>query len=589
MKILGLAAYAKKPHDNAAALVVDGGIAYAELEERVSRKKHDGNFPVKVIERALERENLSKRDIGWVGVPAYSLKIGKWVAETGCGGELLKGLASLFLASPGYVLSFGVKWVGNWLSYGGKVGQNAKDYLEIAEKRMVVMDHHLAHAASSFYLRETDNKCLVVVLDGWGEDRTGVPWSGAVYEGRKGKLKLLERLPALASIGAAYSVVTRALGFKVGDGEGKTMGLAAYGNAEKCKDKVGGLFPVFEEGKWKAADKFIWLSFFTEDKQVFFRTPAGREYGRVLKDYKREDVAAAAQEILEERLLVYFKYLVKKYRVRRFAGSGGVFLNVKMTKRIQEEIKPEELFIPMAPNDPGLALGAALVVAAKKGEKIRIDFPQSAALGKEWDETEMLSALKDFGDKLVFGKEKDVASKVVERLLAHKVVGIFQGRAEFGPRALGNRSVLCDPRDRKARDFINKNMKNREWFMPFAPSVLKNESKGYFEGDFSSPYMDKVVAVKTGARDKLVAAIHVDGTARPQQVEKKNNLLYWQILKGFYDKTGVAGVLNTSFNNHGLPIVDTPKDAVEHLLWGCIDELFMGSFWVRRKGQRATR
>ena len=263
--------------------------------------------------------------------------------------------------------------------------------------------------------------------------------------------------------------------------------------------------------------------------------------------------------------------------------AGGVFLNFKTNKKILELPNVNNLFIQPHAGDGGVSIGAALAVSSKK--YIFQNFGKAlntGGLGQSFSNQDIIKELEKYKSKLNYKKQKEIVEYTANLLVKGKVIGWFQGRAEWGPRALGFRSVLADPRKIEVKDRINDVLKNREWFMPFAPSVLEEEANKFFKNCKKSPFMTIVFDIVKGKEKKIPAAIHIDNTARPNTVNEQNNAIYYQLIKSFYKKTGLPVILNTSFNKHGLPIVNSPKDAIEHLLMGAVDELIIGSYAVER-------
>jgi carbamoyltransferase len=419
-------------------------------------------------------------------------------------------------------------------------------------------------------------------MDGFGLGAKGEPLSGQIFRGKEGKLTLVESVPIWGSLGFYYGAVTLALGFKLNDGEGKTMGLAAYGNWRKCYGAMGRFFPSFRNKRWVVKPSIMDLLNIPR-KEIFAASPTFLLLKNYIEKYGRENVAAACQKVFEEELMKYLKYLVAKYKIRKLNLVGGIFLNVKANMKILEEEVADEIFIYPNPTDGGTAAGAALVGYLLVGGKFKREELLHPAFGRSFSDTEILKELKKIKG-VVYRKIKRNLPELTAQLLAkQKVVGWFQGRGEWGPRALGQRSVLADPRNLANKDRINDILKGREWFMPFAPSMLVEAAPRYLKMLTQAPFMIIADRLKKGKDKDLIAAIHVDKTVRPHMVTAEANPLYYDVIKEFAKITGVAAILNTSFNKHGLPIVYTPKEAIEHLLWKTIDVLVIGNYLVQRK------
>lgn len=571
---MGVTGFGNRFHDNSVCLVKNGKVVFAASEERYSRIKHDPVFPKKALKAALKFAGIQKSDIylyatGWPKLsPIKTLlsvdKVG--IARSGINyfkNSKVKGL--IFLARHAADLS--IKTV----------------YPSLRGGKTLFFDHYLAHASSAYRTSGLE-ECLAVVWDGFGtrEDRTLA--AGGVFDCRDNKINELETHPIEASLGLFYEGVTNMLGFTPAEGEGKTMGLAAYGNPKRFYKRLRGLAPKFKDGKWTKnpfwLDTLVSVDF--KYKDIFSQTYTGKEYSKMIAE-SREDFAAACQYILEEEAIEFFRYLNKKYGARKFAVSGGVFLNVKMGKKIRELPFVEDFFVHPHAGDGGLALGAGLEAYHREfSEKPVLFKMDSAALGDAFSEKEILKVLKATKG-IVFLQPQDICKYAAKKIAEGVVLGWFQGRAEWGPRALGQRSVLGDPRKPEIKERINNYLKKREWFMPFAPSILAEKANTLLVAIGECPFMTMAYDVTPFGKKAMAAAIHVDKTSRPQTVEKKINPIYWKVIAEFEKLTGVPAVLNTSFNRHGLPIVNSPKDAIDHLLWGAIDELIIGKFAVERE------
>lgn len=609
--ILGLTGFSDY-HDNSAALVKDGRVVFAISEERLTRQKHDSSFPVNSIKAALDFAGIQFSDLAYVvsGWPKRSLV--KVFGKKHLIADVVKSLGYLGVRANVRLVPFGLKLIIREKQAGEmsldkfftersrSAGQVLSPGLRLpppwagsAQSRIEYVDHHQAHASSA-YRSSGFPECLAVTLDGFGATMDGDLRSGSVWVCANGEMREVESIPIECSMGLFYEAVTVALGFKPADGEGKTMGLAAYGDPVKVYREVKRIAPSFKNGKWTRTP--WWLdTIFSVDlayKSLFDRTRMGTKLLRLIKEHGQEQVAAAAQRVLEEEVVRFFKYLHNKYKYSKIAASGGVFLNVKMNKKILQLKEIEDLFVYPNAGDGGVAVGAALEAYENlETEKLRNGKTEkhrnskrleSAALGVKFSEQEIKSALKKFNGQISYRRIPYLPKYVGKALTNGKVVGWFQGRDEWGPRALGQRSVLADPRDAKTKERINDLMKKRDWFMPFAPAIMEEHVQDWFVDGYLDPFMTMAFDVVKGKEKKLAAAIHIDNTARPQVVSKKVNPKYWQVIESFYQLTGVPVILNTSFNKHGLPIVHSPEDAVEHLLWGCVDELAIGDYLVKK-------
>ena len=584
MNIIGLSDVNNLHHDNSAALVQDGNLVFAASEERFTRRKHDPSFPINALKACLDYAGLGLNDIdhfavGWPKTSFYPYLF------TRKAGDVPRAVFSLLKANPMAFVRHSVWSLGDKLV--GRQLQNGLEKLGIAPARVEYVSHHQAHAASAYRLSGFQD-CLTVVVDTFGPDKDGTLISGGAYLCQDGAITRLEPIPAYTSVGSFYTAVTVALGFTFGDGEGKTMGLAAYGDPAACYEEMQGIAPHFKDDQWKASPGWLDLAL-ALNRDLFLATPVGQKLVSMVERYSDRDVAAAVQRWLEELIISYVSYLGERTEQPNLALAGGVFLNIKTNGRLLRELPfVERLSIHPHAGDGGTAVGAALELHYEKTKQWTPFCMRSAALGFDYTEEEIEQALAQFAEEVVYERVEDISSTTAERVAGGKVVGWFQGRSEWGPRALGSRSVVADPRSEATKERINDQMKRRDWFMPFAPSVLVDHAHEYFTGCQDSPFMLLGFDVPDGKAEKIPAVIHVDKTARPQTVDKKVNPLYYEMIHRFYELTGVPLVLNTSFNRHGLPIVETPQDAIEHLTWGCVDELAIGPFIVRRRdGPRA--
>ncbi|MDP3724321.1 MAG: carbamoyltransferase C-terminal domain-containing protein [bacterium] len=573
--VLGLTGLSVAQHDNSAAIVRDGRILFASSEERFSRVKHDASFPIRTIEAGLKYCRLRWSDIDAVavGFPPYNLaslvnqyplELARMGLRIACRNPLvlLRGLLTISAAA--------------FSESASQTKASAVILKRIGKKKIMMVDHHLAHAASAYFTTGKE-RAIAIVLDGYGATKDGRLLSGGVYLCEDGRIDLLEEIPVEASLGISYTAVTNVLGFTPKDGEGKTMGFAAYGRRRRAlleRVRVHGWLDGLLAGRMEWQDVFL-----------------ATDLGYRLKGLKEsagsrpEDLAFAMQSVLEEEGLKFVRSIHARYGRTRgindYVAAGGIFLNVKLNKKIRELPFVHSFFIHPNPGDGGTALGAAFI--ASTPHSVPPAFLETIALGVGYTNREILKTLRSFQGKAIWSCPKNIADVTADLLVQGNVIGWFQGRAEWGPRALGQRSVLADPRNRKTKERINNVLKSRDWFMPFAPAVLEEYAPDLFVDGERSPFMTQTYAVRPKWKRKLAAAIHIDGTARPQTVRRKDNPAYYDVIRAFLKQTGVPAILNTSFNRHGLPIVNSPKDAIEHLLWGCVDVLMIGPYLVRRR------
>lgn len=579
MNILGLTSDSGGFHDSSAVWVRNGEIVYAVSEERISRVKHDYNFPLHALTEILATSGLKPREFDGVAVG--------WKPYRAASGFFSRNVFDV----PATVIFNAASAPRAFLNYASKnffrkkvIGEKSVlGELGFSKEQIHYFSHHLAHAASAFRTSGYES-ALSVNLDCFGPDEKGELWSGAAFSCKNNKIDLLEYVPPYASLGLFYSAVSVALGFKFGDGEGKTMGLSAYGNPARAYDRLRTICPRFAHSNWKGHSS--WTDFrLIDDPKLFFNSRWGRYLRRLILETSREDIAAAAQLLLEEELTNYFDYLLKKTGLHNVVLAGGIFLNIKFNQMLAARSDVGAVFVHPFPSDGGTAAGAALELGARLFERSVNYAMPSAALGKDWSDEEIQKALEAFDAKVHVTKTSDVAASVADCLAAGEVIGWFQGREEWGPRALGYRSVLANPQLESVKEKINSQLKCRDWFMPFAPSIVEEAIGDYFIDGFYSPFMTFSFKIREDQKSLIPVVSHHDGTARPNVVRQSVNPLYYRLIREFEKRSGIPIVVNTSFNRHGLPIVHTPNEAVEHLLWGCVDRLAIGCYIVQRKNQ----
>jgi carbamoyltransferase len=542
MNVLGINAIF---HDTSAALVIDGKIVAAAEEERFNRRKHGKEcvpfstweLPLQSASWCLEYAGLKPGD---VDVVAYSYDPSLAAPHNGdVTFDDWEGLRTLYASRMPLFL------------------QSALPGIERAQVEFV--PHHLAHAASA-YLAAPFGDCAVIVADGRGERSSYL--SGKVRNGNFTALAM-QALPN--SLGLLYEELTMHLGFHRSSDEYKVMGLAGYGRP-KFLDAFRRLVRVRDDGGFETDPVD-----FTQ-----FAPKRGKDDGF---DGTHADLAASVQARLEEVLLELARWVHARTGERYLTMAGGVALNCVANARLAREGPFEAVWVQPAAGDAGTSLGAALFAAHKHGE--RVEPMHSAALGREWNDDELAARLDRA--HVAYERPADIARAVAEILADDGVVGWFQGRSEFGPRALGHRSLLANPKFPDNLERLN-NIKGREQFRPVAPMVLEERAAEIFEGQLPSPYMLFTHSVKPHWRDAIAAAVHVDGTARVQTVNAADEPLVARMLREFDRLTGTPVVINTSFNTAGRPMVDDPRDALECFGSSPVDALAIGPFLLRRAG-----
>ena len=593
-------------HDASIAICSPEGIVFALAEERVSRIKHYYGFPRQAIETALDYCGLTGNDISIVAFSTSSVLFPQQEnfasikadgssgapapksAVRAIGGSLKRGTRDFLssLRSPDETPDgLSDAWEGfedrRWSRYQdfmtdvGLMSKNQKYYY---------IAHHRAHAASAYHLSGLEEAC-VLTMDGKGDGL-----SSTIYAGREnGELDLLRSSPATDSLGAFYQAITEALGFIPVDGEYKTMGLAALSNGNGHDNPFTSIVSV-RDGVLDSEVDWAFRSFNHANPDQRVPNPLGsvsqtEDFKPLLEDMPREEFAYFAQEHCEQNMVAIAKDALKISGSRNLVGAGGVMLNVKGNALIRDELRPDNLFIYPDSGDSGLAAGAAMEALRLEGAHTRPARLQMPYFGHSFTDSEISVAVNNFADEhslLVTDVSEDAANAVGEQLEAGKVIGTFQGRLEMGPRALGNRSVLADPRSNEVKDRINLILKGREYFVPFAPIVLEEEAGLYWEGSTDYRYMTITVDASDHAKKTIPAVVHVDGSMRPQVVAPDHNQWLYRLLQAFKTRTGVGVLINTSFNRHGLPIVSAPSDALEHLLNGWVDGLIIGDWYVEK-------
>lgn len=554
-------------HDAAAALVIDGKVISAVEEERFTRKKHHVGFPANAIRHCLESAGLTIKDVDLVGVGWKP-----WVLGT----RILNAIRAL----PYSVEAFKAK-----ASRG--MGQMGHEWYELfAMRRMLekhfgeghfklhYVDHHLCHAVSAFFVSPFE-RAAILTVDGAGEAETTVMWVGA---GRK--IRRLKSIKLPHSLGQFYAAVTGFLGFKMQADEYKVMGMASYGDPHFAGLFRQDVIRVCEDGGFKINPYFI--DYHLARRGVFLEDTVKRLGKNRRPDeaiaQQHMDIARSAQVVLEEVLFHLVNHLYRETKLDALCLAGGVAFNCVANGKLFDNTPFSRIFVQPAAGDAGTALGAAIALDAWHSQEAR-NYEMEAYLGPCFSQGECIEALKQAGLSWKEMAEDDLCARVASSLAGGELVCWFQGRMEWGPRALGNRSLLADPRRAEMKDIINLKVKQREPFRPFAPSVLEERGYEYFGNPNPSPFMLFAFPVNPFRRKEIPAVVHVDGTARPQTVSKEANLRYWKLLKEFEKQTAVPVLLNTSFNVQE-PIVCTPEEATACFLKTKVDHLVLNNLLV---------
>ncbi|MEM7370254.1 MAG: carbamoyltransferase C-terminal domain-containing protein [Bacteroidota bacterium] len=568
--ILGIQANFLKPdgiaNESSVSLIKDGVLSTCIAEERLSRKKLDGQFPKRAIKTVLENEQLTANDIDAIAVPFLHPKVSNY--------KYLKSAISTFF-DTGVFLTNKIKDFA-WFTLYDSLKKPKHLHYELDGKtfQLELYDHHACHAAGAYYCSPFD-KALVVTLDGGGDGL-----DGGVYFGEGTSLTNLFEVPHFQSPGTMYSAITSDIGFKRHRHEGKITGLAAYGNKDLKRLGLEDLMR-FHPTKLRFISKKVAAHHLNKDLST-----KSNIFYPLLEKFGREDLAAATQNILEMVVIDYVKAGIKEAKKRghqfdKICLAGGVFANVKLNQFIYNIEGIDNVFVYPAMGDDGLSGGAALLSYYQQKE---VQSKQPAQIkdiykGLEFTNDEIKAALDHA--KLTYTFHEEVEKEIALHMQAGKVVGRFNGKMEYGPRALGNRSIIGAPFDPSINNWLNKRL-NRTEFMPFAPSINEEFAEEYFinyrTDNIAAQFMTITYDVNPAVSEKIPAVVHVDNTARPQVVKKDINPSYHKIIEEFYKLTGVPVVLNTSFNIHEQPIVCTPQDAIAGFLEGKLDVLAIGNF-----------
>ena len=594
--ILGISAFY---HDSAATLVVDGKIIAAAQEERFTRKKHDSSYPFNAVEFVLNFSKLSLKDIDHIVFYEKPFLKFERLLETYVA-FAPKGFLSFSKAMPVWLRDklFQKKMLINELK------RHDKNFKAI--KKINFSEHHLSHAASAFYPSPFED-ALILTADGVGEWATTT-----VAVGKKNSLEIKKEIHFPHSLGLLYSAFTYYTGFKVNSGEYKLMGLAPYGTP-KYKDKIyNNLIDVKEDGSFNLnQDYFNYATGLTMINKKFCNL-----FGRKNRDSEKDkveqfhmDIAASIQIVTEEIMIKLVKSLKSEYKINNLCLAGGVALNCVANGKILEENLFDNIWIQPAAGDAGGSLGAALAywyLEMKEDRKdIQNDEMQGSYLGPYYNLEQIEEELKELGASYQVLDEEELIDKTTDEIIKGNAIGWFQGRMEFGPRALGGRSIIGDPRSEKMQKILNLKVKYRESFRPFAPSVLREKVNDWFELKTVSPYMLLVAKVKSEKlikmskedeklfgidklnikRSEIPAVTHVDYSARVQTVDKETNPKYHKLIEKFNSKTNCPVLINTSFNVRGEPIVNTPKDAFNCFMGTELDNLIIGNCFLEKEKQ----
>tara|TARA_Y100000590_G_C15715465_1_gene1011734 strand:+ start:832 stop:2667 length:1836 start_codon:yes stop_codon:yes gene_type:complete len=594
-KILGISAYY---HDSAAALIENGDIIYAIQEERFTRKKHDASFPDHAIDCILKSRNISLKEIDYVvfydkPFLKFERLLETYIANAPFGFKSFKTSMPIWLSEKLFQKSIILKKLKN-------------KFLKFDSNKLLFSEHHFSHAASAFFPSPFEYS-LVLTLDGVGEWATTT-----VSIGKKNKLDIVKEIHFPHSVGLLYSAFTYYIGFKVNSGEYKVMGLAPYGNPIYKKLILEKLIDLKEDGSFRLNQSYFnYTSGLTMTNKKFselFGNKVRKPETDMLTQFHM-DIASSIQAVIEEIILKMVKSLSNEYKISNLCLAGGVALNCVANSKILKSGYFKNIWIQPASGDAGGAIGSALSVWYKELNKPRKINPKDSMkgsfLGQKYSQKEIEQILNKCGAKFKILEDKSIIKETVEALIKGNAIGWFQGRMEFGPRALGARSIIADPRSDKMQKKLNLKIKYRESFRPFAPSILREEVVNWFDFDIDSPYMLLVADVKKKFRKEMSstekkmfgieklnikrsiipAVTHIDYSARIQTVHKDTNLKYHKLITEFKNKTGCPSLVNTSFNVRGEPIVNSPEDAFKCFMGTELDNLVIGNCFLEKKEQ----
>ena len=593
--ILGISAFY---HDSAACILKDGEIIAAAQEERFTRKKHDPSYPHNAIEFVLKYANLRLSDVDQIVFFEKPFLKFERLLETYVA-FAPKGFASFSKAMPLWIKE---KLFQKNLLFN-KLKKHDKNYK--SDENIFFSDHHLSHAASAFFPSPFE-EAIVLTADGVGEWATTT-----VAIGKGNKLDIKKEIHFPHSLGLLYSAFTFYTGFKVNSGEYKLMGLAPYGNPI-YEDKILQLIDIKEDGTFRLdQDYFNYATGLTMTSSKFHNL-----FGQEPRNPKHEkltqfhmDIAASIQKVTEDIMINLSKSIRKEYNIKNLCLAGGVALNCVANGKILKEKIFDNIWIQPAAGDAGGSLGAALALwHLDQGNERKInlnDDMKGSYLGPEFTQNQIEEELKSIGAIYESVNYEKLINFTSEHLSNEKAIGWFQGRMEFGPRALGGRSILGDPRSEKMQRNLNLKVKYRESFRPFAPSILKEDLSNWFNLNVESPYMLLVAEIKSEKkiemteeqkklfgidklnikRSEIPAVTHVDYSARIQTVNQKNNKYYYDLISKFKEITGCPVIVNTSFNVRGEPIVNTPTDAFNCFMGTELDYLVIGNCILEKNKQ----
>lgn len=553
MNIIGLSAFY---HDSSCCLLQDGKLIAAASEERFTRKKHDSRLPTNAFRYCLDEAGLNPSDLDCI---AYYESPIKKSARQLASFPALRQAVGYPVSNPNNP----IRLIREYLGFDGEIN---------------CFDHHLSHAASAYFYSGFPQSAIMTI-DGVGE------WATTGYgRGEGNSIELFETVDFPHSLGLLYATITAFLGFRVNNGEFKVMGLAAYGKP-KYLDKLHEMIIIRKRGQFRLNMDFFDFQYGNSMYSPKLPELLGMEPRQPESAIctEHENLACSIQALLENILLEKLNYLHQVTGMENLAMAGGVALNAVANRRIRKEASFRKFFFQPVAGDAGGALGAAALAYQKLGGQVPVKKLSTLYLGPQFSNSELFAILSATGIKFEdYRNQEDLLiEKVTERLMANQIIGWFQGRMEFGPRALGARSILANPMGVDIKERINTSIKKRETFRPFAPIVLQVYQNQHFDLDLPIPFMNEISLVESPL--DLPAITHVDGTARPQSLKSEDNPRLAKLLQAFYQRTGCPMLVNTSFNQRGEPIVCTPVDALICMGDSALDALVVGDLLIKRE------
>lgn len=552
---------------SAASLFIDGTIVYASPEERLSRIKYDNRFPWRSIQAALGLSNLTLDDVDEFIV--------SWNPFINAAGRHRAGF-SQWVPHPMQRLFSNVNQVLPRLSGRDSeigISEEIIRYRGGKDLRFLFVNHHLAHAGLSVYTSPF-TECAVAIADGYGEKGSTMLYRYS----RDNGFTLLKQIDFPHSLGLMYSTFTEFIGFAPDKDEWKFMGAAAYGNADVYYDRVKRLVSINDQGDYEL--DLSYFDFYNFDTPNTFTRKFAQLFGEPnrepLPSRRDYDLAAAVQVVFEEIVLKMLRWLAAETNTDNLCLGGGSFMNTLLNGKVSRETPFKNVFIPFSPDDAGNAIGAPMYLN-KQATPFLMPY-----LSENITEETIAESLRKYNIKFSSYPESDLLQFIAARLAEQKIVGWFQGAMEFGQRALGNRSIVASPQHPSMKDTLNKAVKYREHFRPFAPAVLHGQGDRFFQDYVYSPYMERVQNFLPHSAGQVAAVVHADGTGRTQSVTEHSNAKFYNLIEAFEKISGIPILLNTSFNRAGEPIVCTPDDGLRTFFTSGIDILVMGNTVIEK-------